>query len=145
MSSLSWIRALALCITRPWVTMVLTMQDKWVLLFHEEAFQLPAPPQCWSIIPIHFYVSWNKFITTSVNVLSHLAVLRSRVISPSWTYSLRPRATRAVRNHRPNHLTPSGSSHVYAPRPPCDLHSSRKRKASKVPRSTARAASATKN
>ena len=37
--------ALAPCIARASTTMVSTMEDKRVLVFHEEAFQLPAPCQ----------------------------------------------------------------------------------------------------
>ena len=32
------------------VTMLLTMQDKGVLVFHEEGFQIPAPSQHWETI-----------------------------------------------------------------------------------------------
>ena len=42
--------ALASCIARSSVTMVLTMQDKWVLVFHKEGFQLPVLSQFWEII-----------------------------------------------------------------------------------------------
>ena len=35
--------ALAPCVTRSSATMTLTMQDKWVLVFHWERFQLPVP------------------------------------------------------------------------------------------------------
>ena len=45
------------------VTMVLTMQGKQVLVFLEDGFQLPQPPECWEIMENAriFYVFQNKF------------------------------------------------------------------------------------
>ena len=44
------------------------MQDKWILVFHKEGFQLPVPFQFWQMIEkikygFLLYVSWNKFQT----------------------------------------------------------------------------------
>ena len=41
--------ALAPCVTRSSATIVLNMQDKWILDFCKEGFQLPVPSPCWEI------------------------------------------------------------------------------------------------
>ena len=38
------------CVTRPSATVALAMQDKQVLVFHGERFQLHVPSQCWEMI-----------------------------------------------------------------------------------------------
>ena len=42
--------ALAPCVTRSSPTMVLTMQDKEVLVFGKEEFQLPELSQCFKMV-----------------------------------------------------------------------------------------------
>ena len=44
MTSLYWIRALGPCISRPSANMVLTIKDKWTLLFHEEHISTTRAP-----------------------------------------------------------------------------------------------------
>ena len=53
--------ALALCITRPSIAMILTMQDIHIFVFHWEGFQIHAPCQYWEMMEnINiFYVSWD--------------------------------------------------------------------------------------
>ena len=50
----SWISRSTLwpfiCFARPLAAMVLTLQDKWGLIFHKEIFQLPVPTWCWEMI-----------------------------------------------------------------------------------------------
>ena len=73
--------ALAPCITRPSVTMVLITQDKWVLVFHEEGSQLFEPSQCEEIWKMQIYIFmfpemnsvWKKWLHSGLvmpNVLS---------------------------------------------------------------------------
>ena len=60
---------LAPCVARSSAAMVLTKQDKQVLIYHKDTFQLPVPSQWWEIIENAnvFYVSRNKLSTTRVN------------------------------------------------------------------------------
>ena len=55
--------ALAHCIARISATIVLTYQDKQVLVFTDEEFQLPAPSKFCEIIKNAdiFFVSQNRF------------------------------------------------------------------------------------
>ena len=40
--------ALAACVARSSAAMILTMSDKWFLVFHQQEFQLPQPSYCQS-------------------------------------------------------------------------------------------------
>ena len=44
--------SLAPCVTRPSAAMVLSVQDKCVLVFHEEGFQIHATSHCREMIEI---------------------------------------------------------------------------------------------
>ena len=37
--------ALAPCVARSSAAMMLTLRNEWILIFHKEGFQLPAPSQ----------------------------------------------------------------------------------------------------
>ena len=53
--------ALAPFITRSSAIIILTMQDKWVLVFHEEEFQVHLPSECWEIIKnANIFLSFPK-------------------------------------------------------------------------------------
>ena len=67
MTSLYWIRALDLYVTRSSATMILTMHNKPVPGFQEERFQPPVPSQLWEMIYTHVLMNKNKFSTTQVN------------------------------------------------------------------------------
>ena len=59
------------CATKSPAPRVFTMQDKWVLSFHKERFQLPVLNQiCETVDNINlFYVSSNKFCIARVSSL----------------------------------------------------------------------------
>ena len=38
--------AMATCVAKASAAMVLTIQNKWVIVFQPESFHLPAPSQC---------------------------------------------------------------------------------------------------
>ena len=40
----------ASCVARPSVTMVLTAQDIWISVIHQEGFELPVPTQFWEMV-----------------------------------------------------------------------------------------------
>ena len=46
------------------------MQDKWVLVFHKEGFQLPVPSPCWEMIENANVCLRFPFSTTETNSLS---------------------------------------------------------------------------
>ena len=60
---------LAPWVARPSAAMVLNMQDKQVLVFHEEGFQLPVSSQWWEIIE-----NANMYLLSFVNWICHARV-----------------------------------------------------------------------
>ena len=44
--------ALAPCVAKSTASMILTVQDKYILVFLKKIFQLTAPSQCWEMIQI---------------------------------------------------------------------------------------------
>ena len=72
--------ASAPCVARTWAAMVLTIQDKLVLSFHEEDFQPPVPSRCWEKCrkcEYIFYVSSNIFNTVTVNSVTRSFTMAS--------------------------------------------------------------------
>ena len=60
----SWVNVMATDALAPWIsrsspTMLLTMQDKRVLVFNKNFFQLPVPSQCWQITGKSDVKCWN--------------------------------------------------------------------------------------
>ena len=43
-----------------WAMWVTTMQDKWMLDFHQ-GYWLHVSPQCWEMLHIHRHVFWEQF------------------------------------------------------------------------------------
>ena len=52
------------CVARSSAAILLTVQDKQIIVFHEERFQQSAPSQCWKIIDtkIQIYFCFRKWI-----------------------------------------------------------------------------------
>ena len=86
-------------VARSSAAMVLTMQDKQVLVFHKEEFQQPAPSRCWNIVEnanISFTFPKNKFSKQGVNAsLNGLVpnrwwdIIKIWVSNLDWTASWR--------------------------------------------------------
>ena len=70
--------ALTPCIIRTSAAIVLTVQDKQNLVFHEEGFQLPILSPCWEMkkIQIHNFVFSEKFSTIMIGNKPYSKYLR---------------------------------------------------------------------
>ena len=68
--------ALAPCIARSSATMVLTVQGKWIFVFHEDEFQLPTPSQWWVMIKYVNIHWWYLKINSGLGLITVILLYR---------------------------------------------------------------------
>ena len=79
--------ALAPCTTRPWATMVLNLQVKWIFVCHRIKFQLPSPFQGWqSIQNANIHLSGLPAINlTRQGLITYIYLQWCRASSLEWS------------------------------------------------------------